>query len=87
MLHLGEDADRQYAPQPAEVRAAILRNHLVPRSAPVGRQVSLRVCEMEAEVRVYLRNRSVPAEEVVAELQRVLAEKVRQGVAVIGKTI
>jgi hypothetical protein len=37
---------------------------------------------MEAEVRVYLRNRSVPAEEVTAELQRVLAEKARQGVEV-----
>jgi len=47
--------------------------------------VSLRVCEMEAEVRVYLRNRSVPAEEVATELQRVLVEKARQGVAVIGK--
>ncbi|MND19007.1 hypothetical protein D3C80_93060 [compost metagenome] len=85
VLQLGEDADRQYAPRPAEARAAILRNNPVPRAAPVGRQVSLRVCEMEAEVRVYLRNRSVPAEEVATELQRVLVEKARQGVAVIGK--
>jgi len=52
------------------LRAAILRNNPVPRSAPVGRQVSLRVCEMEAEVRVYMRNRSVPAEEVAVELLR-----------------
>ncbi len=61
----GEEAEKvgeqQFAPRPAEVQAAILRN---PRVAPVGRQVSLRVCEMEAEVRVYLRDRSVPAEEV-----------------------
>lgn len=84
MLQLGEDADRQYAPRPAEVRAAILRNNPVPRSAPVGRRVSLRVCEMEAEVRVYLRNSCVPAEEVTAELRKVLAEKVRQGVSVMG---
>lgn len=81
---MGEDADRQYAPRPAEVRATILRNNHVPRAAPVGRQVSLRVCEMEAEVRVYLRNRSVPAEEVTAELLKVLAEKARQGVGVTG---
>jgi hypothetical protein len=39
---------------------------------------------MEAEVRVYLRDRSVPAEEVTAELQKVLAEKARQGVNVMG---
>ncbi|MCW0506899.1 hypothetical protein [Aeromonas piscicola] len=85
VLQLGEDADRQYAPRPAEVRAAILRNNPVPRAAPVGRQVSLRVCEMEAEARVYLRDRSVSAEEVAAELQRVLAEKFELGVAVTGK--
>ncbi|OLF59865.1 hypothetical protein BTN33_08775 [Aeromonas veronii] len=84
VLLLGEDADRQFAPRPAEVRAAILRNNDVPRAVPVGRQVSLRVCEMEAEVRVYLRDRSVPAEEVVAELQVVLAEKAHLGVAVTG---
>lgn len=87
VLQLGEDVERQFAPRPAEVRAAILRNNPVPRAAPVGRQVSLRVCEMEAEVRVYLRDRSVPAEEVAAELQRVLAEKARQGVTVAGKVI
>ncbi|ARW81934.1 hypothetical protein [Aeromonas salmonicida] len=87
VLQLGEDADRQFAPRPAEVRAAILRNNPVPRSAPVGRQVSLRVCEMEAEVRVYLRNRNVPAEEVTAELQRVLAEKASQGVIVSKNSI
>lgn len=85
VLQLGEDADRQFAPRPAEVRAAILRNNPLPRAAPVGRQVSLRVCEMVAEARVYLRNRSVPAEEVAAELQVVLAEKARLGVIVAGR--
>ncbi|WP_236556332.1 MULTISPECIES: hypothetical protein [Aeromonas] len=84
VLLLGEDVDRQYAPRPAEVRGVILRNNPFPRRAPVGRQVSLRVCEMEAEVRVYLRDPSVPAEVVAAELQRVLAEKARQGVSVMG---
>lgn len=87
VLQLGEDADRQYAPRPAEVRGVILRNNPVPHRAPAGRQVSLRVCEMEAEVRVYLRDRSVPAEEVTAELQRVLVEKAREGVTVMGKVI
>ena len=71
----------------ADPRGVILRNNPVPRAAAVGRQVSLRVCEMEAEVRVYLRNRSVPAEAVAAELQKVLAEKVREGVSVTRKVI
>lgn len=87
VLQLGEDADRQFAPRPAEVRAVILRNNPVPRAAPVGRQVSLRVCEMEAEVRVYLRDRSVPASTVAMELQLVLAEKSREGVTVTGKVV
>lgn len=81
---VGEDAARQYSSRPAEVRAAILRNNPVPRAVPAGQQVSLRVCEMEAEVRVYLRDLSVPAEEVAAELQRVLVEKASQGVIVAG---
>ncbi|MOA65151.1 hypothetical protein D3C78_1914350 [compost metagenome] len=61
-----------------------MRNNPVSRAAPVGRQVSLRVCEMEAEVRVYLRNRSVTAEEVAAELQKVLGERRQQGAIVEG---
>ncbi len=36
-------------------------------------------------MRVYLRNRSVPAEDVDAELQVVLEEKAREGVIVAGK--
>ncbi len=83
VLQLGEDADRQFAPRPAEVRAVILRHNPIP-SAPAGGQVSIRACEMEAEVRVYLRDRSVPAEAVAAELQRVLVEKAGDGVSVIG---
>ncbi len=57
VLQLGEDADRQFAPRPAEVLAVILRV------------------------------RSVPAEAVAAELQKVLAEKVREGVSVTRKVI
>ncbi|WP_447830810.1 hypothetical protein [Aeromonas salmonicida] len=87
VLQLGEDADRQFAPRPAEVRGVILRNNPVPRTAPVGRQVSLRVCEMEAEVRVFMRDRSVPVSAVAKELQQVLAEKCHQGIEVMGTSI
>ncbi|WP_323950126.1 hypothetical protein [Aeromonas caviae] len=82
VLLLGEDADRQFAPRPAEVRAAILRNNPVPRAAPGGRQVSIRACEMEAIVRVFQRDRSVPVDAVAKELQQVLAEKACHGVIV-----
>ncbi|WP_324018116.1 hypothetical protein [Aeromonas caviae] len=82
VLQLGEDVERQFAPRPAEVRAAILRNNPAPRVAPGGRQVSIRACEMEAIVRVFQRDRSVPVDAVAKELQQVLAEKACHGVIV-----
>lgn len=82
VLQLGEDVDRQFAPRPAEVRAAILRRSPVSRVAPAGYQVSMRACEMEAEVRVFLRGRAMSADAVDRELELVLVEKTRQGVNV-----
>lgn len=87
VLQLWEDADRQFAPRPAEVRGTILKAApvaTVPRSSP---NVSMRACEMMAEVRVFLRVRAVPADAVAKELQQVLAEKSRQGVTVTGKVV
>ena len=86
VLQLGEDADRQFAPRPAEVRAVIVKGCF--ESKPVAAvipQISIRACEMAAEVRVFQRERSVPADIVVKELQQVLAEKSSQGVTVMGK--
>ncbi|MGY4045938.1 hypothetical protein ACW5XW_07575 [Aeromonas piscicola] len=85
VLLLGEDADRQYAPRPAEVRAVILKR--MPKPIQVtfsGPSISMRACEMEAVVRVYMRNYNVPAVEVDAELQLVVVEKHQHGVVVIG---
>ncbi|WP_429170089.1 hypothetical protein [Aeromonas rivipollensis] len=83
VLQLGEDADRHFAPRPAEVRAAIQRRSPTYRAAPMGGcQVSIRACEMEAEVRVYLRNQNAPVGEVAAELRLVLSEKKEKGVQV-----
>ncbi|MFL9590458.1 hypothetical protein ACKC5O_00560 [Aeromonas schubertii] len=85
VLKLGEDLDRQFAPRPAEVRVSILQRSPAFQSAPAGGyQVSFRACEMEAEARVFQRDRNVSARAVFAELQQVLAEKDRQGVRVIG---
>ncbi|MND29743.1 hypothetical protein D3C80_202570 [compost metagenome] len=87
VLQLGEDADRQFAPRPAEVRAAIQHRSPASRATPVGCQVSIRACEMEAEVRVFQRERSVSTAAVTGELQKVLAEKAHQGVTLTGKAI
>ncbi|VXA79394.1 conserved hypothetical protein [Aeromonas salmonicida] len=64
-----------------------MRNNPVSRAAPVGHQVSLRVCEMEAEVRVFMRDRSVPVSAVAKELQQVIAERCHQSIEVMGTSI
>ena len=85
VLELAEDAGRQFAPRPAEVKAAILQRNPVPDSAPVGRQVSLRACEMQAQARVYMRDRQVTDGAVQAELQQLLAKLHNQGVTITGR--
>ncbi|WP_348685107.1 hypothetical protein [Aeromonas bestiarum] len=87
VLQLGEDVDRQFAPRPAEVRAVILQRSQGYRVTPAGYLVSMRACEMEAEVRVFQREHSVLADAVAKELQQVLVEKSRQGVTVTGKVV
>lgn len=85
VLQLGEDAERQFAPRPAEVRAVIVEATPVATVAQSGPCISLRACEVIAEVRVFQRERKVPADALIEELQLVLAEKVRQGATVTGK--
>lgn len=82
VLQLGEDADRQFAPRPAEVKAEILKVAPAATVTQIGPSISMRACEMMAVVRVLQRDRSVPADAVVRELELVLAERVRQGVLV-----
>ena len=59
VLELAGDTSRQFAPRPAEVKAAILQRNPVPKCAPAGRFISIRACEMQAEARVYVRDRQV----------------------------
>ncbi|MNS04565.1 hypothetical protein D3C72_359290 [compost metagenome] len=82
VLQLGEDADRQFAPRPAEVRAAILQRSAASRVSVAGYQVSMRACEMEAEARVFLRERLVSGDAVIREVEQVLTEKRLQGAEV-----
>lgn len=85
VLELADDAGRQFAPRPAEVKAAILQRNPVPDSAPLGSRLSLRACEMQAQARVYVRDRQVTDEAVQAELQQLLAELHNQGVTITGR--
>ncbi|WP_324045999.1 hypothetical protein [Aeromonas caviae] len=85
VLLLGEDAERQFAPRPAEVRAVIVKAAPVATVAQGGPCISIRACEVIAEARVFQREQAVPADAVAEELRLVLAEKVRQGVSVVGK--
>lgn len=85
VLELAGDTSRQFAPRPAEVKAAILQRNPVPKCAPVGRQISIRACEMQAEAMVYVRDRQVTDEAVQAELQQLLAELRSEGVTITGR--
>ncbi|KMK94619.1 hypothetical protein VL01_09520 [Aeromonas enteropelogenes] len=87
VLQLGEDADRQFAPRPAEVRAMIVKATPAATVAQGGPCISIRACEVIAEARVFERERAVPADAVAREMEQVLAEKARQGVVVTGKVL
>ncbi|WP_368170229.1 hypothetical protein [Aeromonas sp. R4-3] len=87
VLQLGEDAERQFAPRPAEVRAVIVKVAPATTVAQGGPCISIRACEVIAEARVFQKERAVPADAVAWEMELVLAEKARQGVTVTGKVI
>lgn len=90
VLQLADEVDRQFAPRPAEVKAlmASMMQAAQP-TTPTGRTISIRACEMEATVRVYLQVGKVDAlvtdDAVAAELQSILSDKRRAGVTVTGR--
>jgi len=87
VLQLGEDVERQFAPRPAEVRAVIQQLSPTSRAPAAGYQVSMRACEMEAEVRVFQRERAVSADAFAKELVKVLSERSQKGVSVTGTVL
>lgn len=87
VLLLAEDPDRQFAPRPAEVKAAILQRNPVPRSAPSVRQISMRACELMAEARVFVRSGTVSPTALAAELTLVMGEMGRLGVVINGRAM
>lgn len=86
VLELAGDTSRQFAPRPAEVKALVVR--LMQANQPVtptGQTLSIRACEMIAEVRVLKRDGAAPAERVAAELASLQAELRQRGVTVTGR--
>ncbi len=86
VMELASDTKRQFAPRPAEVKEAILAQVKASQPvAPTGQTISIRACEMIAEVRVLKRERSACADLVAAELASLLAELRQRGVTVTGR--
>ncbi|WP_270672948.1 hypothetical protein [Aeromonas sp. QDB01] len=86
VLQLADEVDRQFAPRPAEVKAlmASMMQAAQP-TAPTGQTISIRACEMIAEVRVLNRERTAGSNQVAAELASLQNELRQRGVTVTGR--
>lgn len=83
---MAADADRQFAPRPAEVRSEILCR--LPAAAPVESTrlaISIRACEMEATVTVLQRDGVVTDGAVQVELERIITERRQRGYTITGR--
>lgn len=86
VLQLADDVDRQFAPRPAEVKALIASMMQAAQPAePTGQTISIRACEMIAEIRVLKREGAAPAELVAAELASLQTSLRKRGVTVTGR--
>lgn len=83
VLKLADDADRQFAPRPAEVKA--LMANMMQAAQPTEPTISIRACEMIAEVRVLKRERTAGSNQVAAELASLQNELRLRGVTVTGR--
>lgn len=84
---MAEDVERQFAPRPAEVRAAALQRQ--PADAGQARtprlEISIRACEMEATVIVLQRDGDVTDDAVQAELDRIVSDRRQRGYVITGR--
>ncbi|MDX7877652.1 hypothetical protein [Aeromonas veronii] len=89
VLKLADDADRQFAPRPAEVKALMTSMMQAAQptepTEPTGQTISIRACEMIAEVRVLKRERTAGSNQVAAELASLQNELRLRGVTVTGR--
>ncbi|WAG08215.1 hypothetical protein NRZ30_03880 [Aeromonas jandaei] len=85
VLDMAAEAERQFAPRPAEVRAEILRR-LPPavRTKPRQLKISIAACEMEATVIVLKRDGEVTREAVKIEMERILSDRRERGYTITG---
>ncbi|SIR16676.1 hypothetical protein [Aeromonas hydrophila] len=86
VLQLADEVDRQFAPRPAEVKALMASMiQAAQPTAPTGQTISIRACEMIAEVRVLNRERTAGSNQVAAELASLQNELRQRGVTVTGR--
>ncbi|POV93655.1 hypothetical protein IBG34_04825 [Aeromonas media] len=86
VLQLADDVDRQFAPRPADVKALVSSMMQAAQpTAPTGQTISIRACEMIAEVRVLKRERTASDDLVAAELASLQGELRQRGVTVTGR--
>lgn len=86
VLQLADDVDRQFAPRPADVKALVSSMMQAAQpTAPTGQTISIRACEMIAEVRVLKRERTARDDLVAAELASLQGELRQRGVTVTGR--
>ena len=85
VMRLADEVDRTFAPRPAEVKALMMMSLPTPATASAPCQMSLRACEMIAEVRVLKRERTASDDLVAAELASLQGELRQRGVTVTGR--
>lgn len=86
VMELASETNRQFAPRPAEVKAAIMASLAAAQPvATTGQTISIRACEMIAEVRALKLDGVAPAELVAAELASLQASLRQRGVTVTGR--
>lgn len=87
VMCMATEAERQFAPRPAEVLAEIFRRQAA-TAAPAREPrlvISIRACEMEATVIVLQRDGDVTSEAVQVELDRILTERRQRGYTITGR--
>lgn len=88
VMALANDTARQFAPRPAEVRAAAMAMLApVQSAAPIGKTISVRACEMIAEARVFMRCGAVLPGQLQGEITAVMGEMRQRGAVISGRVM
>lgn len=88
VLALANDTACQFAPRPAEVRAAAMAMLApVQSAAPIGQTISVRACEMIAEARVFMRCGAVLPGQLQGEIAAVMGEMRQRGAVISGRVM